>query len=224
MTASSAAAVDYAALREMMLAEPALVLGDPAFLTALFETKDEDNVVDLQSIARTRLQKEIRRLKKANETMIEMAKANLLAQGRAHNAALAIMDTHTFADLDKALGGRVARALGVDVVRVYLEGHSPLPSAECIRGAAPDLSSALLGPYAERLGPIEMRHAAALYGPRGQKMECEAVVPIEIAGHKGVLCLASVDSTLFTPDQGADLVHFVARAVETKMAPFMRDA
>lgn len=227
MTSFSAArtdqAIDYPALRDLVISDPGLILSDPAVLKALFETGEDGNVVDLGVVARARLQTEIRRLRKANETLISLAKANLAAQAQAHNAVLSIMDAATLADLDKKLSGRVADALGVDVARVYLEGHAPLKSAEAIRGAAPDLSAALLGPYAERLGPIERRYADALYGPRGAKMNSEAVVALEVEGRQGVLCLASRDAAMFDPRQGADLVHFLARALERRMAVWLRD-
>jgi uncharacterized protein len=215
-------AIDYPALRDLVISDPGLILGDPVVMKALFESGDEGNVVDLGAVARARLQTEIRRLRKGQETMIEMARTNLAAQAQTHNAVLSIMEAATLADLDKKLAGRVAQALGVDVLKVYIEGHAPLKSAEAILGSAPELSSALLGPYAERLGPIDRRYADALYGPRSNRMESEAVAAMEIDGHPGVLCMASRDAKMFRPEQGADLVHFIARAIERRMGEWLR--
>lgn len=180
-------------------------------------------VVDINAAARARLQAEIRKLKATNEALIALAKANLAVQAQTHSAILALLEADTLAALDRKLSGRVAGALNVDLVRVFIEGHAPLRTAESILGAAPDLVKSLLGESAERLGPVDRRFADALYGAQAGRQQAEAMVRLDIGGRAGVMCLAARDHEAFTPKQGTDLLHFLARVIERRLVSFLRD-
>lgn len=182
-----------------------------------------ESVVDIATAARNRMQAEIRRLKATNDALISLAKANLAVQAQTHAAVLALLEAETLAALDRKLAGRVAGALNVDLIRIFIEGHAPMRTAECVLGAAPDLVRALLGDSGERLGPVDRRFADALYGPQAGRQQSEAMVRLDIAGRTGVLCLAARDHDAFTPEQGSDLLHFLARVIERRLAMFLRD-
>lgn len=182
-----------------------------------------ESVVDINAAARAKLQAEIRRLKATNDALISLAKANLAVQAQTHSAVLALLEAESLAALDRKLAGRVAAALNVDLIRVFIEGHAPLKSAESILGAAPDLAGSLLGESSERLGPVDRRFADALYGPQANRQQAEAMVRLSIGGRTGVLCLAARDHEAFTPDQGSDLLHFLARVIERRLVSFLRD-
>ncbi|TGY88833.1 DUF484 family protein [Marinicauda algicola] len=182
-----------------------------------------DSVVDINAAARAKLQGEIRRLKATNEALIALAKANLAVQAQTHSAVLAILEADTLAAFDRKLAGRVAGALNVDLVKVFIEGHAPLRTAESVLGAAPELVKSLLGEAPARLGPVDRRFADALYGAQAHRQQAEALVRLDIAGRAGVMCLAARDREAFTPEQGTDLLHFLARVVERRLALFLRD-
>jgi len=183
----------------------------------------DDGVIDLAARQRAKLETELSRLRASNEALIALAKANLAAQAQTHAAVLAVMEAETLAALDRKLAGRVAGALGVDVVRVFIEGHAPLPAGQAIQPCAPDFAQALTGSKAERLGPVDGRYADALYGAKASALRCEAVALLDIAGVPGALCLASRDGEMFRPDQAADLLHFFARVLERRLAPWLKD-
>lgn len=182
-----------------------------------------DPVVDINAAARNRLQAEIRRLKAANAALVAMAKANLAVEAQTHSAVLALLEADTLAAFDRKLAGRVAGALNVDLVRVLIEGHAPLRSAQAIMGAAPGLVDGLLGEQTERLGPVDRRFADAIYASQAARQQAEALVRLDIGGRTGVLCLAARDHEAFTPDQGTDLLHFLARVIERRLVSFLRD-
>ncbi|PWE18229.1 DUF484 domain-containing protein [Marinicauda salina] len=207
----------------LRLVDPAAVAdeGDPS-LAIPEEDAGADAVIDLHAAARGRLEAEIGRLKATNEALVSLAKSNLAAQAQTHAAVLALFEAETLAALDRKLAGRIAETLGVETVRVFIEGHAPLKSAEAVLGAAPELVGALLGDHAERLGPVDRRFADALYGPQAARIESEALARLEIAGHEGVLCLGARERSAFQADQGADLLHFLARAVERRITPWLR--
>ncbi|MFP4519344.1 MAG: DUF484 family protein [Oceanicaulis sp.] len=217
-----AAADALEVVRAQLRADPDIVTGDPVLMAAVRDALASERVVDLSKRAREKLERELSRVRATNAALIELAKANLAVQAQVHGAVLAVMEADSLSALDRKLAGRAAGALGVDVVRVFIEGHAPLKSGAAIQGCAPELVDALLGRKAERLGPVDTRFADALYGPQGPGLRSEALARMEIAGRPGVLCLGARDGRAFTPDQGADLLHFLARALERRLTPWLK--
>lgn len=201
--------------REAVIENPAIVLGDPALMNALLGSPE--GMSDIGAKAREGLQREIRRLKVANDSMIAIARSNLAAQARAHSAVLKVIDTPTLAALDRELAGPVASALGVEAVRVCLEGQTPLPRPMAILPAAPGLKAALLGEASDRMGAPDPRFAPGLYGPQAARIASEAVIALEGKGFTGLICLGARDEHTFRAGDAADLVHFLARAVEKRL-------
>lgn len=183
----------------------------------------DDGVIDLAARQRARLETELSRLRASNAALIDLARANLAAQAQTHGAVLSILEAQSAPALDRKLAGPVAGALGVDVVRVFIEGCSLVPSGQAIQACAPDFTQALLGAKAERLGPVDTRYADALYAGKASALRTEAVARLDIAGARGALCLASRDGQAFRPDQAADLMHFLARVLERRLAPWLKD-
>ena len=220
--ADSPDASELDALRARLRERPDIVTADAHLMDMVREALASDSVVDLTSRQRQRAQAELSKVKAANAALIELSKANLAAQAQCHNAVLAILETENLAALDRKLEGRVAGALGVDKVRVLIEGCTPLSDGRALIGCAPDLVEALIGARAERLGPVDARFADAVYGPQGPGLRSEALVRMAIAGHPAVLCLAARDQAAFTPDMGADLLHFLARVLERRIMPWLK--
>lgn len=215
--------LDIESLRAVLRARPELILEDADLMAAVRSAESEGAVVDLAQRRRVQLETDLRKLRATNEALIALAKANLAAQAQTHAAVLAIMEADSLTALDHKLTSRVAGALSLDTIRIFIEGHAPLHNAKAILACSPELSHALLGDAGERLGPVDTRFSDALYGPLGPSLRSEAIARIEIGGHPGVMCLGSREQRAFTPDQGADLIHFLARALERKIAPWMRD-
>ncbi|MFW6413012.1 MAG: DUF484 family protein [Oceanicaulis sp.] len=214
--------LDIDAIRTALRDRPEIVTGDPDLMAAVRDALANDSVVDLAARARQRLEKDLARMRATNDALIALAKANLAAQAQTHAAVLAVIEAESLAALDRKLSGRAAGALGVDAIRVFVEGWSPLKTATAVKGCSPELVDALLGDKSERLGPVDARFSDALYGPLGPGLRSEALARMEIAGRPALLCLASRDGRAFTPEQGADLLHFLARAIERRVAPWLK--
>lgn len=182
-----------------------------------------DGITDINAAARDRLQNEIRRLQASNDALIALAKVNLAAQAQAHSAVLAILEADTLLALDRKLTGRVAASLNLEVVKIFIENHAPLQSAESIIGASPDLVDALLGDDHDKLGPVDQRFADALYGGQASRLASEGIVRLEIGQRHGMMCLASREKDAFTDDQASDLMHFMGRVLERRLVSLLRD-
>jgi len=214
--------LDLQSLRAALRARPDVITEDADLMAVIRQADSGGAVVDLGQRRRVQLETDLRKVRATNDALIALAKTNLAAQAQTHAAVLAIMEADSLAALDHKLASRVAGALSLDAVRVFIEGHAPLKDANAILGCSPDLVQALLGDAGERLGLADTRYADALYGPLAADVRSEAIARIEISGHPGVMCLASREERAFTPDQGADLVHFLARALERAITPWLR--
>jgi uncharacterized protein YigA (DUF484 family) len=209
-------------LREVLRNRPDIITGDSVLMGLVRDTARAEGVVDFGARKRERLERDASRTRATNEALVAMAKANLAAQAQVHSAILAVLEAPTLMALDRKLAGRVAGALSVDVIKVYLEGHDPLGNGLALQACSPGLVSALLGERSERLGQVDARFADALYGDQANSLRSEALTRIEVGDLTGVLCLAARDESAFTPDQGADLLHFFARVLERRIAPHLR--
>lgn len=215
--AASPAKPDSEDWRRAILADPARILGDGELMQALTGSPASGDVVDLNAVARARLHSEIVCLKAANEDLQDMLRGNLAAQASAHAAVIGLMDEPNLAALDRRLAGHTATTLGLEAVRVCLEGITALPRAIAILPAAPGLKLAMLDGQSERLGAPDARLAGAIYGVQAGRVASEAVIGLEGRGFSGVLCLGSARRDAFRPNDAPDLAHFLARILERRL-------
>lgn len=203
--------------RSVILADPSRVLADGELMNSLLGVTSNAGVTDLNAVARARLQSEIALLKAANEDLQGMLRGNLAAQASAHAAVIGLMDEPSLAALDRRLAGHTATTLGLEAVRVCLEGITALPRAIAILPAAPGLKAAMLDGQSERLGAPDTRLAAPIYGVQAGRVASEAVIALEGRGFTGVLCLGSARRDAFRPSDAPDLAHFLARVLERRL-------
>jgi uncharacterized protein YigA (DUF484 family) len=208
-------------IRAYLIDNPAFVREDAELFALLADRDGEAGVVDLGSVARDKLLHELRQLKALNEGIVETARSNLAVQSQIHMAVLALLEAESMATLDRKFAGRVAGALGVDVCRIFIEGHAPLKSAESILGAGSGLVSLVLDQKVERLGPVRSETAESLYGPQANRVQSEAIVRLDLHGHDGLMAVASRDPNLFQTGQGTELLNFLARTLERLIIRWM---
>lgn len=216
--------LDAARVRSFLLEHPDIVREDAELMAVLARRGADGSVVDLGTAARDRLVEEIHQLKALNEGIVETARANLATQAQIHMAVLALLEVDSLAALDRKMSSRLTGALGVDVCRILIEGHSPLKSAESILGAAEGFVGELLEDKVERLGPVDPDKAVALYGQQGARVKSEAVVRLDFNGHDGLMALAARDAHLFEAGQGTELLNFLARAVERMIVRWLHQS
>jgi len=206
--------LDTDRVRDFLLSNPDFVREDAELFALLAQRDAGDGVIDLGAAARGKLLAELRHLKSLNASIVETARANLATQSQIHMAVLALLETDSLAALDRKVSGRLTGALGVDVCRILIEGHAPLPAGESILGAAEGFVGEVLGNKVERLGPVNPAIAHALYGQQGARVKSEAIVRLDFNGHDGLMALAARDPAMFEAGQGTELLNFLARSVE----------
>ncbi len=213
--------VEIAQVRSILMSHPDIVREDAELFARIIDIPSEDGVVDLASAAREKLAGELRQLKAVNESIVETARANLAIQSQIHTAVLALLETDSLHALDRKISSRLTGALGVDLCRVLIEGHAPLPDGESILGAAEGFAADVLGEKIERLGMVDPECAHELYGQQGARMRSQALVRLDFKGRDGVFALAARDPHLFQLGQGTELLNFLARAVERLVVQWM---
>jgi len=214
-------ALDADDVRRYLIDNPAFVQEDAELFALLASQTSEDGVIDLGAAARDKLLVELRQLKALNEGIIETARANLAVQSQIHMAILALLEAESLATLDRKFAGRVPGALGVDICRIYIEGHAPLKNAEAILGAGEGLIGQVLGQKIERLGRVKIASAEMLYGAHARRVQSEAVIRLDFGGHDGVMAVAARDPDHFQTGQGTELLNFLARALERQIVRWM---
>jgi uncharacterized protein YigA (DUF484 family) len=206
--------LDADRVRDYLRQHPDLVREDGALLALIAEVDNEDGIVDLAGAARSKLLEEVRQLKALNTGIVETARANLAIQSQVHMAVLGLLESESMATLDSKIASRVTGALGIDVCRVYIEGHAPLPKGEAILGCSAGLIEDVLGQKVERLGPVDEALGKTLYGAQGARVKSEAIVRLDFNGHDGMLAIAARDPHLFQMGQGTELLNFLGRTIE----------
>lgn len=225
-------------LRQRLLAEPALILEDPALMGALVQAREASlggNVVDLRGIAMDRLQARLGDVEETYRDVVAAAYDNLAGTQQVHRAVVALLEPEDPGPFLEALQGDVAQILRVDVIRLVfdalpapLKAHggadSPLwqGSAGFVRsylGAGPAGGSGEGAPAPLRavtLRPVPAGAEHTLYAGAQAPIRSEACLHLDAArlGGDAILCMGSLDGERFTAQQGTELLSFFAEVFE----------
>ncbi|MEO1551651.1 MAG: DUF484 family protein, partial [Pseudomonadota bacterium] len=115
-------------LRDLILADPALVLEDTEVMQALLAEQGDHSdrkVVDLRARLVERLEHRLEQLEDTHASVVAAAYENLAGTNQVHRAVLVLLAQTDLAGMLGALEGEVATILGLDLVRVGVEGETP---------------------------------------------------------------------------------------------------
>ncbi len=222
---------DTTAIRERILNEPDVVLGDPDVMRALVDANDRTmgvNVVDLRGAAMARLSERLDRLEDAHQSVIAAAYDNISGTNQIHRAVLRLLEEPDFEGLVAALGGEVADILHVPALRLVIEGGdgaAPTALAPTLAIVAHGVVTSHLA--AGRAAPARVVTLSsfagggnpAIYGGDARRVQSEACLQLDLGpdGPAAMLALGSGDPMQFAPSQGTDLLAFLAAALERSL-------
>lgn len=212
-------AMDRALVRQMLMNNPDWVREDTELMSHLAASAT-DGVADLGFVVRERLLGEVRDLKQRQQAIADHARSNLALLARAQTFVLSLMECTNLDELDYKLAWEAPAALGVEKVRLYLEGATPMIVSEAIHACGEGLADELLGDENDYTGGCAARTSRTLYG---EEMGSHALCRIQVGGRIGLLALAANDADQFFTGQGTEILNFVARAVERLMDKWLSE-
>ncbi|MEM6490038.1 MAG: DUF484 family protein [Pseudomonadota bacterium] len=236
-------------VRHLILAEPGLVLDDDRVMRALIAATGplDRNVVDLRDKLVERLEDRLARLTRTNRSVIAAAYENVASTEAVHAAVLALMDAPDLAGLAAILADVLPPKVAIAGARLAVEADvDDIHAADAFGPAGRALLILPRGTVAGYLGAgIEPRQASGAPGTPGDgplpgpvvlraasrhadllfedtRIASEALMPLDLEGGTGLLALGSHDPERFSPEQGTDLLQFLAAATERLAARHFR--
>ncbi len=223
-------------LREKILSDPSVILEDQALLRALLAADRRiagRNVVDLRGVLVERLEERLDRLEDTHREVLAAAYENVAGTNQVHRACLALLEPVDFAAFLRVMTRDMAMILGVEVIRLGLEAPSARPGqalgpAGPLQGAVVALPAGGVEALVTRgrgLGArkVTLRRSeeapTEIFGAEAGAIRSEALLRLDLgAGNLGgVLVFGAVDANRFHPDQGVDLLTFLAGVFERSL-------
>lgn len=226
-----------AALKEGILSNPDVILGDDQLMRALLAADRRAtagrNVVDLRGVLVERLEERLDRLEDTHREVLAAAYENVAGMNQVHRACLALLEPRDFGGFLAVMTRDLSMILGVEVIRLGLEA----PAAQPGKGLGPagplqDVVVALPGggvdAYVTRGRALVARRVTLrqidaapddLYGAEAQGVRSEALLRLDLGtgNLSGLLAFGAADARRFHPDQGTDLLNFLAGVFERSL-------
>lgn len=220
-------------LKQMILADPDLVLEDADLMRALLQADRSTagrNVVDLRGVLVDRLEERLDRLEGLHREVLAAAYENVAGTNQVHRACLAVLAAEDFAAFLGVMTEDLTTILAVDVVRLGLEAPGAEPGAGLgPEGPMHDTVLALpdngvetyitqgrgMGARQVTLRRL-LKASPDLYGKHAEHIKSEAVIKVDLGPgkRKGLLAFGAVEPDRFHSDQGTDLLTFFVGVFE----------
>lgn len=190
------------------------------------ERASGDRVVDLQRFMVERLKRRARELEEERARIVSLVRLNLKSQTRVHRAVLALINARSFEHLIQATTIDLPVFLGLDVASLCIEA-TEVPPPRCETPGVRVLDSGavdrLIGPARDVLLLSPVRGDSTLFGSAAALVRSEALLRLKFGptAPVGLLALGSRKESRFHPGQGAELLSFLARAVELSIRTWL---
>ena len=220
-------------LRQKIIASPELLLEDVELMRALVAAHDRamgDNIIDMRGIAMQRLEARLDRLEDTHRSVIAAAYDNLAGTQQVHRAILALLEAPKFDTFLAALENEVAGILRLDAVRLLLEtkdtaGDPTLDRFATVLGIVPaGFAQGYLGQSRPSGRIVTLRGLPGgsplpVYGALSPEIRSEACLRLDLGEGRlpGLLLMGARDESLFSAQQGTDLMVFFTEVFERVM-------
>lgn len=207
-----ATGLDAEAVRAFLLDNPGFLMDDPVFMRAFLDRSADvmgGNVSSLSAAMVARAEQTVRAVSASREDMIEAAKANMIVLEQIRAAVLTVLEADSPFELAELVCGDLADLMRVDSAFVALEGAEEDGDglADLPRGAVDALTggAVALRPADERIADMHTL---------GVDVASEAIAPFYLSdGREGALVFGAEDPFRFSPEQGGDMLAFLAVVV-----------
>jgi uncharacterized protein YigA (DUF484 family) len=185
-----------------------------------------DSVADFQYFMLERLRRELARLQRQQNELIATSRGNLASQCRIHKGVLAMLRAASFEQLLQIVTTDLAVLIDVDIVTLGIESTAapttrlPVSGLRLLRAGTVD---ALLGATRDVLLCTDIRGDPALYGGAAGLVRSQALLRLSFGGATpaGLLCIGTRRPDTFHPGLGTELLSFLARTLEIRIAQWL---
>ena len=201
-------------------ANPDFIADHPEILDSLVPDRRDfgGGVVDMQGILIDRLRSENKRFRSSHDDLLATGRANLASQSRIHGAILSLLEVRSFRELMDVATTDLAIKLDVDVVILGVENENGIAerSVSGIRLLAPGTVDRLMGEGQDLVLNPHCRGRKVLYGPAKGLVSSEALLRLHASPEAptGLLALGTRHGGRFDPEQGTELLGFLAQVLE----------
>lgn len=193
----------------------------PELLTILIPpTKRQgDGVIDMQRFMVERQRAELAKVETATRELIEVGRNNLSVQTQVHAAVLSMLGATTFEHLIEIVTDQLSVTLGADVVTLSFEGDDhamPRAVKAGVHVLSPGHIDMALGTSDVRLLDDIEQADPIVFGPGSGLVRSAALVRLVVSGAapQGLLAIGARRADYFHPQQGTELLSFLARVLE----------
>lgn len=182
-------------------------------------------VVDLQRYMVERLRSDMDQVQVRNARLIDTSRENLVGQRRIHEGVLAMLGAQSFEQLIEVVTTDLAIHLDIDVVSICIESAQKLPDVPLRHSLVimdEGLVDEVMGPGVDCLlrdagSPAPDREL--VFGGGAGLIDSDALLRIQPhpSTPQGILALGSREPDKFSPDQGTELLLFLARCFELSL-------
>ena len=182
-----------------------------------------ENVHDIQQFMLRRMGAEVGRLRGQLGELIEIGRSNRTVQSQVHGAVLALLEARSFEHLIYLLTEELAPILDVDAVTICIERtDEEMPGRARMAGVfvlEPHGVDSRIGQGHDVLLANDIPADPDVFGPAAGIVRSQALARLRCGKHvpSGLIAFGARDRRKFRPDQGADLLVFLARALERQI-------
>ncbi|MEZ5668144.1 MAG: DUF484 family protein [Alphaproteobacteria bacterium] len=199
-----------------------------------FAEVEEDSgtgVVDLQRYMVERLRSDVNQAQLRTARLIDTSRENLVGQRRIHEAVLSMLAAPNFEQLIEAVTTDMAIQLDIDVVSICVESDRKLPEGALRQGVIvmdEGIVDEIMGPSTDCLLRDNVTPAPdreLVFGAGAGLIDSDALMRIQPhpTMPTGILALGSREPDKFHPEQGAELLLFLARSFELCLRTWLCD-
>ncbi len=208
-------------------ANPDFIADHPEILDSLVPVRRDfgAGITDMQGVVIDRLRSENQRLRGEYDDLLATGRTNLASQGRIHGAILSLLEARSFRALMDAVTTDLAIKLDVDVIVLGVENENGISerSVSGIRLLAPGTVDKLMGKGQDLVLNPHCRGAKVLYGSAKGLVNSEALLRLHASPEAptGLLALGTRHGGRFDPEQGTELLGFLAQVLELSIRTWL---
>jgi uncharacterized protein YigA (DUF484 family) len=224
------------AVKRYIARHPELVRDDPALLARLVPESprgSDTTIVDIRDYAIKRLQQALSEHEREHEAMLDAARANSVTVARIHGAVLGLMEARSFEDLIARVTQDMAARIDADAVALCVESQPgqplemlPRASVQGVRVLSPGEIDRLMGAGVTHLLQGNIMGDPVIFGDDAPVIRAQALLRLRFARRAppGILAFGATDPAAYHPDQGVELLDFLARALERAVRLWLDEA